>query len=81
MLLVIGAPRGVAVQPEAGGVARLAHAAQDLRRRRRHDGQQEERRDAGGQVIKAAHTQFKTCNREFYGYDFLWVRNEQLGAR
>lgn len=44
-------------------------------------GAQEERRDAGGQVIKAAQTQFKTGNREVYGFDFLWVRNEQLGAR
>jgi phosphate transport system permease protein len=44
-------------------------------------GEQEERRDAGGQIIKAAQTQFKTGNREVYGYDFLWVRSEQLGAR
>ncbi len=41
---------------------------------------QEERQDAGGQVMRAAQTQFKTGNREVYGFDFLWVKKEALGA-
>lgn len=40
---------------------------------------QEERRGSDGQVVKAAQTQFKTGNREVYGFDFLWVRQAELG--
>lgn len=39
---------------------------------------QVERRDAGGQVIKAAQTQLKTGNREIYGFDFLWLKNAEI---
>ncbi|MFZ5494716.1 MAG: phosphate ABC transporter permease PstA [Verrucomicrobiota bacterium] len=41
---------------------------------------QEERRGADGQVVKAAQTQFKTGNRELYGFDFLWVKQAELGG-
>jgi len=39
---------------------------------------QVERKDIGGQVIKAAQTQFKVGNRELYGFDFLWVPAREL---
>jgi phosphate transport system permease protein len=35
-------------------------------------------RDAGGQVIKAAQTQFRVGNRELYGFDFVWVPTTEL---
>ncbi len=41
---------------------------------------QEERKDPGGQIMREAQTQFKTGNREVYGFDFLWVKQEALGA-
>ena len=40
---------------------------------------QVERKDAGGQVMKAAQTQFRVGARELYGFDFLWVATTELG--
>jgi phosphate transport system permease protein len=40
---------------------------------------QNERKGADGQVVNIAQTQFKTGNREIYGFDFLWVKKDQLG--
>ena len=39
---------------------------------------QKERRDAKGQVIQTAQTQFKIGNRELYGFDFIWVPTAEL---
>jgi phosphate transport system permease protein len=39
---------------------------------------QVERKDGGGQIIKAAQTQFKVGDRELYGFDFVWVPTAQL---
>jgi len=41
---------------------------------------QEQRLGADGQVVKTAQTQFKTGNRDVYGFDFLWVKKEELGG-
>lgn len=40
--------------------------------------EQVERRDTGGQVMRAAKTQFKTGNRDLYGFDFLWLPNADI---
>lgn len=37
-----------------------------------------ERKDAGGQVIKSAQTQFKVGNRELSGFDFIWLPTSDL---
>lgn len=37
-----------------------------------------ERKDAGGQIIKSAQTQFKVGNREIYGFDFVWLPTAEL---
>ena len=39
---------------------------------------QVERKDAGGQIIKTAQTQFKVGNRELYGFDFLWLPTAKI---
>jgi phosphate transport system permease protein len=41
-------------------------------------GAQLERKDAGGQIIKSAQTQFRVGNRELYGFDFLWLPTAAL---
>jgi phosphate transport system permease protein len=41
---------------------------------------QDERRGADGQIVKTAQVQFKTGNREVYGFDFLWVKQAELGV-
>jgi phosphate transport system permease protein len=39
---------------------------------------QPEHRDAEGQVVRAAQTQFKVGARELYGFDFLWLPTADL---
>ena len=39
---------------------------------------QAERKDAGGQIVKSAQTQFRVGNRELYGFDFAWVPTAEL---
>jgi phosphate transport system permease protein len=39
---------------------------------------QEERRDPQGQVMKIGQTQFKTGNREVYGFDFFWAKDAEV---
>lgn len=40
--------------------------------------EQEERMGANGQIVKTAQMQFKTGNREVYGFDFLWVKQSEI---
>lgn len=40
--------------------------------------EQSERRDVGGQVMRAAQTQFRVGNRELYGFDFTWIATGEL---
>jgi phosphate transport system permease protein len=40
--------------------------------------EQPERKDAAGQVIQPAQTQFKVGNRELYGFDFVWMPTSEL---
>lgn len=40
---------------------------------------QAERRGLDDQVVNTALTQFKTGNREVYGFDFIWVKQADLG--
>jgi phosphate transport system permease protein len=41
---------------------------------------QGERKDAGGQVMTPAATQFKVANRELNGFDFIWIPNAELSG-
>ncbi|MEO5957762.1 MAG: ABC transporter permease subunit, partial [Opitutaceae bacterium] len=40
--------------------------------------EQIERKDAGGQIIRPAQTQFRVGNRELYGFDFVWTPTVEL---
>jgi phosphate transport system permease protein len=61
-------PHAITAVDRADGAKVMGHLA----------AQQFERKDAGGQVIKAAQTQFKVGNRELYGFDFIWVATGEL---